>query len=95
MNNEKKKYKIDIFEQEYIFVSDEAEFLIRNAAIFVDNTMREIQQSGVRDSKKIAVLAALRFAVLLEQDNQQKKVTQDKERELIARIDQELISSLL
>lgn len=95
MSNEKKKYKIDIFEQEYSLVSDEAEFLIKNAAIFVDHTMKEIQKSGVRDSKKIAVLTALRFAILLEQHNQQKKVTQEIERELVARIDQELISSLL
>lgn len=95
MNTEKKKYKIDIFEQEYVLVSDEAEFLIRNAAIFVDNTMKEIQKSGVRDSKKIAVLAALRFAILLEQQAQHIRTAQEKERELVTRIDQELISSLL
>jgi cell division protein ZapA (FtsZ GTPase activity inhibitor) len=95
MNREKKKYKIDIFDEEYVLVSDEAESLIMNAAIFVDKTMREIQKSGVRDGKRIAVLTALRFASLLEQHNQQKIVAQEKERELVARIDQELLSSLL
>lgn len=95
MNKEKKKYKIDIFDQEYTLVSDEAEFLIKNAAIFVDSTMKEIQKTGIRDSKKIAVLTALRLAIVVEHYNQQKKVMLEQERELVARIDQELISSLL
>lgn len=95
MNTEKKKYKIDIFDEEYVLISDEAEPLIHNAALFVDKTMREIQKSGIRDAKKIAVLAALRCASLLEQHDQQKKIEQEKERELVARIDQELITSLL
>jgi cell division protein ZapA (FtsZ GTPase activity inhibitor) len=95
MNTEKKKYKIDIFDEEYVLISDEAEPLINNAALFVDKTMRDIQKSGIRDTKKIAVLTALRCASLLEQHNQQKKVEREKERELVARIDQELISSLL
>lgn len=95
MNREKKKYKIDIFDEEYVLISDEAEPLISNAAVFVDKTMREIQKTGIRDTKKIAVLTALRCASLLEHHNQQKEVEQERERELIARIDQELISSLL
>ena len=95
MNKEKKKYTIDIFDEEYVLISDEAESLIQDAALFVDKTMREIQKSGIRDTKRMAVLTALRCASLLEQYSQKKKVAQEKERELVARIDQELISSLL
>lgn len=95
MNIEKKKYKIDIFGEEYVLISDEAESLVMSAAFFVDKVMKEIQKSGIRDTKKIAVLAALRCAMLIEQSNQQRKVIEAQERELVARIDQELFSSLL
>lgn len=95
MNIEKKKYKIDIFDEEYVLISDEAESLVMSAAHFVDKVMKDIQKIGIRDTKKIAVLTALRCAILIEQNNQQKKIVQEQERELVARIDQELLSSLL
>ena len=47
MNTEKKKYKIDIFDEEYVLISDEAEPLINNAALFVDKTTGEIGRAHV------------------------------------------------
>jgi len=63
MDIEKKKLKIEIFNEQYSFVSDESEQDIVKASQLVDALMREIaDKSGLHDGKKIAVLAALRIA---------------------------------
>jgi len=63
MMNEKKSYKVHIFEEQYILVSDDSEETVVQAADMVDKYMKEIsQQSVITDPKKIAVLAALRIA---------------------------------
>jgi cell division protein ZapA (FtsZ GTPase activity inhibitor) len=91
MMNEKKSYKVQIFEEPYVLSSDESEIIVLKAAEMVDNAMREIShQCGITDVKKIAVLAALRMAnKLLDYDRQ----CVDKEQKMFALknyIDEEL-----
>lgn len=63
MMNEKKSYKVQIFEEHYVLSSDESEALVVKAAEMVDLAMKEISyQSAITDVKKIAVLSALRIA---------------------------------
>jgi len=64
--NEKKSYKVQIFEEHYVLVSDDHESFVLKASEIVDATMKEIShQSGITDSKKIAVLSAIRIAHIL------------------------------
>ena len=80
MMNEKKSYKVQIFEEYYVLSSDESEDLVVKAAEMVDNSMKEISHHfGITDAKKIAVLAALRIANALlhcecEQSNKEKRL---------------------
>lgn len=61
--NEKKSYKIKIFEDQYTLISDESESHVIRAADIVDSLMKEVSiKSNSSDHKKIAVLAALRLA---------------------------------
>ena len=89
--NEKKSYKIKIFEDHYTLVSDESESHVTRAADMVDSLMKEVSiKANSTDPKKIAVLSALRIAdklLNLERiynDEQLKKVA------LIDLIEQEL-----
>lgn len=61
--NEKKSYKVQIFEEQYVLISDETEDFVVKAAAMVDYYMQDISnKSSITDQKKIAVLAALRIA---------------------------------
>jgi cell division protein ZapA (FtsZ GTPase activity inhibitor) len=63
MMNEKKSYKVQIFEEQYVLSSDESEALVLKAAELVDLAMKEISHHfAITDVKKIAVLSALRIA---------------------------------
>lgn len=63
MNIEKRKLKIEIFNDQYSLISDEKEADILRASSIVDKLMKEIaDKSNLHDEKKIAVLAALRIA---------------------------------
>lgn len=63
MINEKKSYKVQIFEEHYILSSDESEAVVLKAAEMVDLAMKEISHNfAITDTKKIAVLSALRIA---------------------------------
>jgi len=63
MNMGTKKLKIEIFNEQYSLVSDEAEQDIIKAAQVVDELMREIsEKSGICETQKIAVLAALKIS---------------------------------
>jgi cell division protein ZapA (FtsZ GTPase activity inhibitor) len=82
MMNEKKSYKVQIFEEHYVLSSDETEALVLKAAEMVNLSMKEIShQFALTDVKKIAVLSALRIADKLlhgerEHDkNEQRMVT--------------------
>lgn len=81
MMNEKKSYKIQIFEENYVLSSDESEALITKAAEIVDASMKEISHYyAIADVKKIAILSALRIASKLlhcehkHNDNEEKMV---------------------
>jgi cell division protein ZapA (FtsZ GTPase activity inhibitor) len=63
MMNEKKSYKVQIFEESYVLSSDQSEALVLKAAEMVDASMKEISHKfAMNDVKKIAVLTALRIA---------------------------------
>ncbi|HLC06765.1 MAG TPA: cell division protein ZapA [Candidatus Babeliales bacterium] len=80
MMNEKKSYKVQIFEEHYVLSSDETEALVLRAAEMVDLTMKEISHHfAITDVKKIAVLSALRIANKLlhcerEHSNKEQKI---------------------
>jgi cell division protein ZapA (FtsZ GTPase activity inhibitor) len=63
MTNEKKRYRVIIFGQEYTLVSSEQEEQILEAARLVDTTMQEIAGKSAIDQNKIAVLVALHMAI--------------------------------
>ena len=68
MTNEKKRYKVTIFGQEYTLISSEHEEQVREAARLVDETMQEIAGKSVAiDQQKIATLAALHMATSVVQ----------------------------
>ncbi len=73
--NEKRSYKVQIFEELYVLTSDESECSVLKAAEIVDTCMKEISNNSVvTDPKKIAVLSALRLAEkLLIFESQQSK----------------------
>lgn len=63
MTREAKKYKVTIFGETFVFVSDEPEERLSRSTALIDALMNKIShQSGVADAKKIAVLAALQLA---------------------------------
>lgn len=78
--NEKKSYKVQIFEEYYVLSSDESEALVLKAAEIVDLAMKEISHHfAISDVKKIAVLSALRIASKLlhnecENDNKEQRM---------------------
>ena len=89
--NEKKSYKVQIFEEQYTLLSDESEAFVLRAAEIVDAIMKEIShQSMITDSKKIAVLSALRIADKLLNSERDHLQDQQKKIALESYIDQEL-----
>lgn len=91
MIHEKKNYKVRIFDDYYLLVSDEPEGVIQKAADMVDALMREIDnQATIADPKKIAVLAALRIADKYISVERLCEKEQHKKTALVDFIDQEL-----
>ncbi|HSC24843.1 MAG TPA: cell division protein ZapA [Candidatus Babeliales bacterium] len=80
MINDKRSYKVQIFEEYYILSSDEPEALVIKAATMIDASMKEISNHfAITDVKKIAILSALRFANKLlryehEHDSNEQKI---------------------
>ncbi len=93
MKKEKKRYKIEIFGEEYTIVSDEQEDRIVKSAEMVDLLMKQIvENSQSTDIKKVAVLVALRMAndaLILQQEIELIRESQEK---LLKQVDQELLS---
>ncbi len=77
MKNEKKKYSVSIFGDQYTLVSDEPSEHVMRVAALVDSLMRDAAEASKQtDTKKIAVLAALQIAdrlVSLETANRDSK----------------------
>ncbi len=64
MKNEKISYKVDIFGESYVLVSDEPADFVLQAALSVDELMREIVKKSARiETKKISILAAVQLAL--------------------------------
>ena len=83
MSKEFKKYKARIFGELYPIVSDEEESFIIEVVSKVDELMKDIaEKSDYTDSKKIAVLAALKASeellllqeMLLQERSQSNKI---------------------
>ena len=91
MNKEKKRYEVTIFGDQYVLISDESQEHVIEVATRVDTFMREIADaSSMTDSKKVAVLAALKFAdelAVLEAEVEQRKALLEA---LVDRIDLEI-----
>lgn len=88
-----KQYTITIFGDRYHLMSDESEEAIHNAASFIDTMMKEIaEKTKLQDSKKVAVLAALRTASLLKSLEIERELTRNHYQKLADCIDQELLS---
>lgn len=89
--NEKKNYKVQIFEESYVLSSDESESLVLKAAEMVDACMKEISHhTTITDSKKIAVLSALRIAEKLLHFEREYSKEEEKKVTLKNYIEQEL-----
>lgn len=91
MMNEKKSYKVQIFEEHYVLSSDESEAVVMKAAEIVNTSMKEIsQQFSVADTKKVAVLTALRVAAKLLQCEREHDKNEEKMVALKNYIDEEM-----
>jgi cell division protein ZapA (FtsZ GTPase activity inhibitor) len=91
MMNEKKSYKIQIFEESYVLSSDESEALVLKAAEMVDVAMKEIShQFAITDVKKIAILSALRIANKLLHCEREYNINEQKVMALKNYVDEEL-----
>lgn len=63
VSDKTKKYKVSIFGENYLLAGDELELHVEKAAQLIDFDMRELSsQVQLADSRRIAVLVALRFA---------------------------------
>jgi cell division protein ZapA (FtsZ GTPase activity inhibitor) len=91
MMNEKKSYKVQIFEEPYVLSSDESEAVVLKAAEIVDASMKEISyQFAITDVKKIAVLSALRIANKLLHCEREHNMNEQKMVALKNYVDEEL-----
>ena len=94
MNVEKKKIKIEIFNEQYSLVSDEDESILLRASQIIDTLMKEIaDKSSLKDEKKIAVLAALRIASKLVNAEKSLQCYESRQKELAEMIDKKGLSS--
>jgi cell division protein ZapA (FtsZ GTPase activity inhibitor) len=93
MKNERRSYKVTIFGDEYALMSDELEEHMAQAASLVDVAMREIDQSArIGNSKKVAVLAAMRIASKLLHLQRDVEKNRQREYELASRIEEDILS---
>lgn len=88
-----KKYKISVFGETYIVVSDEPEEQVFNTAKYVDDLMKHVAaKSGISESRRIAVLVSLQLASQLKDLEEKCALSARKECELSDHIDRELAS---
>lgn len=88
-----KKYRISVFGETYVVVSDESEEHLTDTARYVDDLMKHVAlKVDIPDSKRIAVLVSLRLASQLKSLEEKLVLYGHKEKELSEHIDQELAS---
>lgn len=91
MNTEKKQYKVSIFGENYVLVSDEASDTFFKSVEYVDSLMKEIsEKSRLTDVKKLAVLVALQAASSMFAQERNVEKANDSVASLIHQIDKEL-----
>lgn len=89
-----KKYKVNLMNEPYTFISDEQEENFNLSVERVDSLMREIsEKSGINDTKRIAILVALELSSKLNNFEKQIAFYNQKEIELIKSIDQEFFDN--
>lgn len=90
--NGSKSYKVSIFGEIYSLVSDESEQHISEAANRVDGMMKEVAHAtGVQDTKRLAVLVALRLMSSTLQNEVRIDGVVEHYREIAQKIDQFLV----
>lgn len=88
MNNERAQYKVDIFGEQYVLVSDESAELVINSARFVDSLMKEVAaKNNSIETEKIAVLVALQISSQLISLKNEKSNTIIQQANLIDRVE--------
>lgn len=86
-----KRYKVDIFGNEYTLLSDESHETVLEAAEYADRLMTQLSQGAPHaDPKKIAVLAAVQLASKLLKLESQIERAKSIEADLSNYIDKEL-----
>jgi len=76
---EKKKIGVNIFDAEYVMVTEKPEEYVRELSDRVDKTMREIAKSNFRyNSTMVAVLTALNLADALYKSQEEHSEAQEK-----------------
>lgn len=94
MDIDKKKIKIEIFNEQYCLISDEKKDDLLYASEIVNTFMKEIaDKSSLKDEKKIAVLAALRIANKLVSLKHSLQYCESRQKELAEIIDEKGLSS--
>jgi len=92
--NETKTYRLGIFHDTYTVRSDEPEARVRQASHLVDSLMQEIADAAPHtDTTKIAVLAALRIASTLLNEEKASQDQQEKLQALVETVGQALEGS--
>jgi len=96
MNTDTQTVKVEIFNDQYSLVSDENKDQIIKSAALVDKLMKEVaEKSPIGESKKIAVLVALRLAAKLVNLESTMANYKDVQEKLIKLIDKEALSSCM
>jgi cell division protein ZapA (FtsZ GTPase activity inhibitor) len=93
MSIKPKQYKVSIFNEVYSFVSDEPEEHLIKAVQQLDAGMKELaEKASLIDSKRLAILVALRVASRLSMLESHMKQCQEENQRLIDHIDQRMSS---
>ncbi len=75
----KERVHVSIFDETYSLVTDEPEEHLKEAALLVDQQMRDIALAGFSDARKISVLVALQLASKLLREAQHAQECSEKQ----------------
>jgi cell division protein ZapA len=93
MMSEKKRYVVQIYEQEYTLVSDETKEHVLQSVCLVDEMIRSIaNKSSQLDIQKAAVLTAVRLASDFYNLQQELQAIEVRQETLVQHIAQELLT---
>ena len=83
--NEKKTYKVTIFERTYSLASDEAQEHITKSAAMVDSLMRNLaEKTNLHNEVSIAVLVALQLASKLAYAESEAHMNEQQQKRLLS-----------